>query len=391
MGNIMIFKHTPSPIISHHGVQPKHNKEFMILSALGILFVIDDHTGESIGAFTQIFPYDSFYMPMFVFISGYFFSDKHCQTWGSFLQFIKRKITTTILPFLFWVLFYGILTTIFQIFNIFEIGKTDPRDLLYNLLTSGGSFSFNDSAWFVPLLFGVIISYCLLRRVFLNHWNDYAAMILLAILGAASAYLAHIGYITPILYMVYKVSFFLQFYQLAVLFRNKLEAKFDRFSTLSVCLVCAISNLLLLAIYGDSIQFPLCATMRGFQSNNPFLPLITSITGIAFWLKISKCLVPVLGNSPVVNFISSHTAFLMTHHLLVKHIFIGILILLRNCGMTLFAGINTAEYRTSAWYVYSDHAWCVIACFLFTVSLCVALCYCWESFKSKLCIKKQLL
>jgi len=362
----------------------------MLLSALGILFVIDDHTGGSIGVLTQIFPYDSFYMPMFVFISGYFFSERHCQTWANFLRFLKHKFTTTILPFLFWVLFYGILTTLFQIFDIFQIGKTDLRDLVYNLLTSGGSFSFNDSAWFVPLLFGVIIVYCFLRKVFLHHWNDYIAMAALAILGAGSAHLARIGFITPKLYMVYKVSFFLQFYQLAVLYRNKLEAKFDRLSTLSVCLSAVVCNLVLLSIYGDSIQFPLCATMRGFQSSNPFLPLISSITAIAFWLKVCKGLVPVLGENTIVNFISSHTAFLMTHHLLVKHIFTGLLILLRNLGVEMFAAIDVAAYKKDAWYVYGEYRWCVIACFLFTVCTCVILCNYWEIVKTKLFAKKQL-
>ena len=49
----------------------KENKAFMILSALGILFVVDEHLGRPIAFLSQIFPYDSFFMPMFVFISGY--------------------------------------------------------------------------------------------------------------------------------------------------------------------------------------------------------------------------------------------------------------------------------------------------------------------------------
>lgn len=359
----------------------------MILSALGILFVIDNHLGNGIGFFTQVFPYDSFFMPMFVFISGYFFSDKHSQSWSSFIHFTKKKFTTSMIPFLFWVLFYGILTTIFQIFDIFQIGKTDPVDLIYNLLTSGGSFAFNDSAWFVPMLFGVIISYCFIRKVFMNCWNNYTATALFALLGAVSVFLAEKGLITPKLYMLYKVSFFLQFYQLAVLFRDKLESQFDSLSTLSVCLTSIVCNLIMLAIYGNKIEFPLCGSMQGFQSANPFLPLITSITAIAFWLKIAKGLVPLLGESKIVNYISNHTAFLMTHHLLVKHLFIGILLLLYKCGISMFAAIDIDTYKTDAWYMYEEHQWCVIACFLFTVITCILLCKGWEHFIKKLTVK----
>lgn len=42
----------------------KENKAFMILSALGILFVVDVHLGSPLGVLTRIFPYDSFFMPL---------------------------------------------------------------------------------------------------------------------------------------------------------------------------------------------------------------------------------------------------------------------------------------------------------------------------------------
>ena len=45
----------------------KSNKAFMILSALGIIFVVDVHLGQPLAILTNIFPYDSFFMPMFAF------------------------------------------------------------------------------------------------------------------------------------------------------------------------------------------------------------------------------------------------------------------------------------------------------------------------------------
>ena len=42
----------------------KSNKTFMLLSAFGILFVIDAHVWTGISFLSQIFPYDSFFMPV---------------------------------------------------------------------------------------------------------------------------------------------------------------------------------------------------------------------------------------------------------------------------------------------------------------------------------------
>ena len=44
----------------------------MVLSALGILMVVDHHTFTALNLFGDYIPYNSFFMPMFVFISGYF-------------------------------------------------------------------------------------------------------------------------------------------------------------------------------------------------------------------------------------------------------------------------------------------------------------------------------
>ena len=52
------------------------NQTFQYLEALAIIMVIDDHVGTRIGFLSSIFPYNSFYMPLLVFISGYFYHKK---------------------------------------------------------------------------------------------------------------------------------------------------------------------------------------------------------------------------------------------------------------------------------------------------------------------------
>lgn len=371
----------------------KENKAFMILSALGILFVVDVHLGNSVSFLTQIFPYNSFFMPMFAFISGYFFREKHIRSWGSLFRFSVKKVKNLLLPYFFWIAFYGVLTYLLRKYGILEIGQISYADLIRNITTSGTSFEFNDPAWFVPLLFCVILSYCFIRKIAAKHWNDYPAMVFFALIGAAAVYASNTSFHTTNHYMLLKVSFFLQFYHLGVLFRNKLEAWFDNTSGLILCTAAVVINILLLAIYGDDISFPLCASMSGFRTNNPFLPLITSVTGITFWLKISKKLVPVLGQNRLVNFISDHTDFIMTHHLAVKHLFIGLMILGYRCGMECFSGIDVQRFRTESWYIYGRISWCKSACYLFTIAVlvisCKALCVLKDAFFALIPKRKQ--
>ena len=48
------------------------NQTFQYLKAIAILMVIDDHMSTRIGILSSLFPYNSFYMPLFVFIFGYY-------------------------------------------------------------------------------------------------------------------------------------------------------------------------------------------------------------------------------------------------------------------------------------------------------------------------------
>ena len=59
--------------ISQNNKSKERNQIFNYLYVLAILMVIDNHCAYKINFFNNIFPYNSFYMPLFVFISGYFF------------------------------------------------------------------------------------------------------------------------------------------------------------------------------------------------------------------------------------------------------------------------------------------------------------------------------
>lgn len=351
----------------------KQNKAFMILSALGILFVVDSHVGPNLSSYF-VFPYDSFYMPMFAFISGYFFSEKHLQTWEHVFRFVDRKIRTLLIPYFLWIVFYGILTGLCRHLGIWDIGETSAIDLIHNILTGGTSFGFNDPSWFVPLLFCVVVFYTFLRKLLGSHWNHYTAMAIFAAFGAIAISLSQTEFRTHNTFMLMKIPCFLQYYHLGVLFREKLETAFDKVSALLLCALAAGINLAILTHYGPNISVGMYATMGGFELKAPFLPLITSITGIAFWLKISKVLVSSLGQNRLVNFISENTFFFMTHHLLVKHIFLGIFVVAHNSGLLTLQGLDIAQYRLYAWYRWNDSFLFSLASLIFTTAALIPPC-----------------
>lgn len=74
------------------------NQTFQWLEALAIIMVIDDHVSTRVGILSSVFPYNSFYMPMLVFISGYFFKDRRLG------EGIQHKALHLLVPYIIWSL-----------------------------------------------------------------------------------------------------------------------------------------------------------------------------------------------------------------------------------------------------------------------------------------------
>lgn len=79
-------------------------------------------------------------------------------------------------------------------------------------------------------------------------------------------------------------------------------------------------------------------------------PIISSITGILFWLKISEILEPSLGNSKIINFISNFTSDIMIHHLFWS--FLSNLTIWKMSGLFNLKGFNVDRFKTTIYYFY---------------------------------------
>ena len=160
-------------------LRTKTNKKFMILSAIGIFMVVDSHTFTCFDIFGNFMPYNSFFMPMFVFISGYFNKvDSFTKMWPYFI----KKVRSLLVPYM------GISLAVFGIQQL--IGRIKLGDemtplpsgyfayVLDRIVTIGSFGAIAEATWFVISLFVTLMVYAILKKLLHGIWNSYVMLAL---------------------------------------------------------------------------------------------------------------------------------------------------------------------------------------------------------------------
>lgn len=240
----------------------KSNKQFMLMSALGILFVVDAHAWSPLGIMTNFFPYNSFFMPMFCFISGYFFKNT-CLI--NPVKYLIHKVKTLLVPLFVWNFIYGSVVSLLRNAGVISYGKPlSWYTLFIEPFLDGEVTELMNPAWFVPALFMVIMVYILVRKILVHIWNEIVASITMIILGAFCVYLSRHGYNERmILLPILKTGFLIQFYQIGILYHNVLEKYFRKVSKRLVFISTVSMNAVLIYIRKGSGSIIL-AVCRGF-------------------------------------------------------------------------------------------------------------------------------
>lgn len=294
----------------------QRNQIFQWLEALAILMVLDDHMSTRIGILSSIFPYNSFYMPMFVFVSGYFYRNK------PIIQSIIHKIRHLLLPYLIWALGgefvsyflmrFGIVKWFVNPFSIIRIKQLFLIDSLS---------SITGASWFVIMLFWVSISYGILNSIFRleKEKNDYVWLVISIIIGFISLKLCMQGHNrTPVRLFLLRTAWYLQFYHMGRMFHWYWEKYIINKRLIYICSACVGINVLLICIMGEKINFYSTAGMRNF--NSWWIPLITTVTGTLFWYKVMQFLSSRIGQVKIIDFIAENTFTIMECHLLFLNI-----------------------------------------------------------------------
>ena len=339
-------------------MRSKKNKKFMVLSAIGIFMVVDHHTFTAMNLFGDFIPYNSFFMPMFVFVSGYF---NKVDSDTKLLTYTWKKIKSLLFPYLGICL----LVLVIQFFmNLFKTGAFESFPsgyLLYMLervVTLGSPFALVTPMWFVITLFSLLLVYALLKKILGKIWNNFIMFALFVALHLASIYLAKTldpesiyWFLLPL-----KVFFFLPFLELGIIYRDHLERKHAsleggwKIAVLFALLVFNMIRTIYLPTAYD-VAFDTIDEMAGFTSPFIVTPLISSLVGILFWLTIADLIEKSVSGSKFINYMSCNTFWIMGLHIAFFNIFNCILMLICKVVAPLPC-FSVETFRETEWYFW---------------------------------------
>jgi len=299
---------------------------FRILSALAIIFVVAGHADFGVFDVAGLFPYYSFHVGVFAFISGYFYKE---ENENDIKNYIIKKAKHLLLPYYIWNVIYGLFTTLLR--NIgFGIGsEITLKTLLLDPFLGGHQYGLNFAAWFVPVLFLIEVMNVLMRKIlelfrlkkewFITGVTLLIGMVVvwLAMRGSVWGYYKHIGCIL-FLYPIFQAG---QFY------KKTLECKLEKIPLHGYFAAVLLVQFAILWMTKGRVAYS-AVWCTGFL-NNPWVPYLTTFTGIAFWLGISRMLEPVWRQGNLLDVIGKNTFSIMMHHvtgfLVLNSIFLGIM------------------------------------------------------------------
>jgi len=327
---------------------PTVNYEFKILYVLGIIFIVAGHTNNNggIAFFNDWFIPYAFHVGLFVFASGYFY--KRARQ-NDIIQYVKKKFIHLIVPLYLWNVFYGVFVYALRYKGFTIGGDLTIENLLLTPITTGHQFAYNLAGWFIIPLFMLEVCNIIFRKVLekLKVENEYLIFALYLATGLCGAWLSMNGYNTGWLLVLVRMLYFMPFFGLGMLYNAKLE-KIEKVPNVIYFAIVFILQLAVITKYSGIVTYS-ASWCNDFD--NIYMPFIVGFLGIAFWLRISRILVPALKDSKYMNYIANNTFSIMVHQ------FLGFMLLkfifsLGNRYFSLFPNFDWIEYKSNIFYFY---------------------------------------
>ncbi len=279
------------------------------LKGIGIIYVVLGHTlVNPLHNFIYLF-----HMPLFYFISGYFYNDKYSD---QPVNLIKSRIRTLYIPFIKYEIIFLLLHNIFFRMNLYSdkvsyngiTGKMynihDYANHLFHIITFGNKEQLLGAFWFLTVLFTINIIFCLSRFIYLkiarNNSDVFFGLIIL------------IMYIAGNLLKYYNISLprQIEVSLMAIIFfytgflYNKYRSHISLnkwFAVLCLIILCAGTR------YSDN-------TFMKSLMVFPFLSLFFGLCGIYINIFVSN--IELVKNNSIINIIGKNTIVIMALHFL---------------------------------------------------------------------------
>lgn len=326
----------------------QYNMTFGVLSSLAIIMVVAGHIGYNIMTVGDLFPYYSFHIPLFMFISGYFYRESEEE---HPLFYIKKKVCRLLVPYFVWNLIYGLVAWALRVVGF---GMGEPigfRTLLIAPFMNGYQFIYNYAAWFVPALFVIEIINLLARLVLRRFGNlsDWLMLIGSLVVGSLTVWLAIGGHVWGDYKAAGRILFLFPCFQMGQFYYKKLE-EHDTLGNLPYfTIVVGIQVLLSICCNGLAFSSVWCT---GF-ANGPVIPYVTSVSGIAFWLRIARVTAPFVKDSRAVGYLGQNTYAVMMHHVMAFMLIKAVI-----AGIAVFTGL-CADFDFTQFYSNIDYFYLV--------------------------------
>ncbi|MCM1154171.1 MAG: acyltransferase family protein [Roseburia sp.] len=323
-----------------------YNMTLGVLSGLAIIMIVAGHAGCDVLTIGGLFPYYSFHVPLFMFISGYFYREENEERP---LAYCVKKIRRLLVPYFIWNVIYGIIAWILRLAG-FTMGEgISIRTLFIEPFISGYQFIYNYAAWFVPTLFLIEMMNLLMRLILKKLHLCYEWLILAGTLavGMVVVWLAVGGHVWGFYKMPGRILFLYPCFQMGQFYHKKLE-RHDTLGNLPYfAIVFTLQLLLTLGCNGLAYSSVWCT---GF-ANGPLIPYVTAVSGIAFWLRIAKIITPLCSRNNYICYLCKNTYAVMMHHVLA---FMGVkaVIACLAAYTTWCADFDRGQYLSNIDYYY---------------------------------------
>jgi len=351
----------------------EYNYTFGILTALAIIFVVAGHLNCNILTVDGLFPYYSYHMPLFMFISGYFYKEEYENQVGVFLI---RKIKRLVIPYFIWNIFYGILVVILRKFG-FTIGnEMNLYTLFLQPFIDGHQFYFNLAAWFLLALFIVEVIYLFGQKIIRFFFKNKAVGLSLTfvisfISGIIAIKMANKGYNYSFWLIIIRTLFFIPFYCIGNIYKMFLEKK-DNLDNFIYFVLVVGGQFLIMMHYG---WIPTFSAVFGQFFWNPVMQYLVAVLGIAFWIRIAKMITPLVKRDGWLIYLGKNSFSVMMHHLGIIY-FLMLFIALISRFTPFFHDIDIDTVKTVAgnWYCPNGNNGFLLFYLVASIVICVVLC-----------------